>query len=173
MTPRAEERLRSLAKLALKSALGERLPLLEGKVVAAGLHSPLEIRRDAHGIPSIMAENDADAFFGLGFCHGQDRAGQLEILVRTIRGTLAEVAGEDGLPVDRLSRRIGFKRAAIAQVEVARPEVRAQLDAYARGINAGMRLGAEKKAHELALFGCEPTRWDSADPQAVSVLLCF
>ncbi|NUO48640.1 MAG: penicillin acylase family protein [Polyangiaceae bacterium] len=173
MKPRAEERLRSLAKLALKSALGERLPLLEGKVVAAGLHAPLEIRRDAHGIPSVMAENDVDAFFGLGFCHGQDRAGQLEILVRTVRGTLAEVAGEDGLPVDKLSRRIGFKRAAIAQVEVARPEIRTQLDAYARGINAGMRLGMQKKAHELAFLGCEPTPWDAADPQAVSVLLCF
>jgi penicillin amidase len=170
---RAEQRLRSLAKLALKSALGERLPKLDGEIHAPGLSAPIEIRRDAHGIPSVMAENEADAFFGLGFCHGQDRAGQLELLVRTVRGTLAEVAGLEGLPVDRLARRIGFKRAAIAQLEVARPEVRVQLDAYARGINAGTRSGAEKKAHELALFGCEPTPWDAADPQAVSVLLCF
>ena len=173
MTPRAELRLRRLAKLALRAALGERLPRLEGTIHATGLRAPIEVRRDAHGIPSITAESDEDAFFGLGFCHGQDRAGQLELLVRTVRGTLAEVAGEEGLPVDRLSRRIGFKRAAVAQLEVARPEVRAQLDAYARGITAGARLGARRRAHELALLGCEPTPWDAADPQAVSVLLCF
>ncbi|MBL9026974.1 MAG: penicillin acylase family protein [Myxococcales bacterium] len=173
MTPRAEGRLRQLAKLALRAALGDRLPHHEGTIHATGLHAAIEIRRDAHGIPSIFAQNDDDAFFGLGFCHGQDRAAQLELLVRTVRGTLAEVAGEEGLPVDRLARRIGFKRAAGAQLEVARPEVRAQLDAYARGITAGVRLGAKRRAHELALLGCEPTAWDAADPHAVSVLLCF
>lgn len=173
MTPGAEHRLRSIARLALRAALGDRLPQLEGTIYASGLHRPIVIRRDAHGIPSVQADNDSDAFFGLGFCHGQDRAGQLELLVRTVRGTLADVAGEEGVAVDRLARRIGFKRAAIAQLEVARPEVRAQLDAYARGINAGRALGSKRRAHELALLGCEPTPWDAADPQAVTVLLCF
>jgi len=73
----------------------------------------------------------------LGFCHGQDRAGQLEVLVRVLRGTLAEVAGEEGLAIDRLSRRIGFRRAGTAQLENATPEVRRQVAAYVRGINRG------------------------------------
>ncbi len=162
-----------MAKLVLRAALGARLPKLDGTARAPGIHASVEIRRDAHGVPSIRAASEEDAFFGLGFCHGQDRAGQLELLVRTVRGTLAEVAGAEALSVDRLARRIGFKRAAARQVEVARPEVRRQLAAYARGVNAGTRLGADRVAHELALLRCEPTQWDAADPQAVSVLLCF
>jgi penicillin amidase len=172
MTPAAERRLRRIARLLLRATLGARLPDLDGTRRVRGLHRPIEIRRDAFGVPSVFAESDHDAFFGLGFCHGQDRAGQLELSVRAVRGTLAAVAGEDGVALDRLSRRIGFKRAAEAQLEVARPEVREQLEAYALGVNAGVR-SAPRPAHELALLGCEPTEWDAADGQAVSVFLCF
>jgi penicillin amidase len=54
-----------------------------------------------------------------------------------------------------------------------RPEVVTQLDAYARGVTAGMGIGMERKAHELTLLGCDPTPWTAEDVQAVSVLLCF
>jgi penicillin amidase len=131
------------------------------------------ILRDGFGIPHVRAESDDDAFFGLGFCHGQDRGGQLELALRAVRGTLAEVAGPQGVPLDRLSRRVGFKRAATAQLCTMRPEVSAQLDAYARGVTAGMTAGMGRKAHELTLLGCEPTPWTAADVQGVSVLLCF
>ena len=42
----------------------------------------VRIHRDRWGIPHVEATNDADAWFGLGFCHGQDRGFQLEILAR-------------------------------------------------------------------------------------------
>src|SRR5690606_993198 len=47
------------------------------------------------------------------------------------------------------------------------------LDAYARGVNAGMRQGGRKRAHELALLGCPPTPWEAADAQGFSVMMCF
>lgn len=50
--------------------------------------------------------------------------------MRTVRGTLSVVIGKDGLALDRLSRRIGFRRAAVAQLPTMRREVRLQLDAY-------------------------------------------
>ncbi len=153
--------------------LGKRLPKHSGTVTVRGLSDRVTIYRDRFGIPHIRAKDDFDAFFGLGFCHGQDRAGQLELTVRTVRGTLAEVAGEDGLAIDRLSRRIGFRRAAEAQVAVARPLVKLQLEAYVAGLNEGTTRGASARAHELVLLGCEPTRWVPADVQAVSALLCF
>ena len=34
----------------------------------------------------IDAQTDFDATFALGFCHGQDRGGQLEVLWRVARG---------------------------------------------------------------------------------------
>jgi penicillin amidase len=152
---------------------GERLPTHEGTIEVDGCHGVISIRRDDFGIPYIEAAGEEDAWFGLGFCHGQDRAGQLEVLVRILRGTLAEVAGEEGLPIDRLSRRIGFVRAARAQLLHAEPEVQRQLAAYARGVNQGSILGAEQPAHELALLRVPPTAWRSEDVQAFVVFLCF
>ncbi len=163
--------VRTVAKLGLRAALGRRLPKYDGEVRASGIHRDVQIVRDGHGVPTIRGATDHDVFFGLGFCHGQDRAFQLEILLRTVRGTMAEIAGEDGVPVDRLSRRIGFRRAALGQLAVARPDVRDMMEAYAAGINAAHRVTT--RSHEHVLLGCEPTSWQAADAQAVSVLLCF
>jgi len=173
MNPSGERSLRRFARYVLRSALGRRLPKLDGPLTVRGLQGEVTIHRDPRGIPHIRATNDHDAWFGQGFCHGQDRGGQLELAVRTVRGTLAAVAGEVGVPVDRLSRRIGFRRVAEAQLKVARPEVRLQLEAYVKGVHEGMTSGASARAHELVFLGCEPTPWEAADVQAVSVLLCF
>ncbi len=48
--------------------------------------------------------------------------------------------------LDRLSRRIGFRRAAEAQVAVARPLVKLQLEAYVAGLNEGTTRGASHPA---------------------------
>jgi penicillin amidase len=164
--------LSSIVRGAFTGALGKRLARIDGEVRTRGIDADVRIHRDDLGVPSICASSELDAWFGLGFCHGQDRAGQLEILVRTVRGTLAEIAGQEALPIDRLSRRLGFRRVGRGQLAVARPEVRAQLEAYARGVNAGTRLGGPK-AHDLTLFGCEPTPFEPEDAQGLMVMLCF
>jgi penicillin G amidase len=169
----SDERLRSVARTIFTAAMRPRRPKLSGRLVLPGVERRVTILRDGFGIPHIRAESDTDAFFGLGFCHGQDRGGQLELSLRAVRGILSEVAGVEGLPLDRLSRRIGFKRVAAAQLRTMQPEVVAQLDAYARGVTAGMTTGMDRKAYELTLLGCEPTPWTASDVQAVSVLLCF
>jgi len=83
--------------------------------VPAGVAAAVEIRRDRFGVPNITAASDRDAWFGLGFCQGQDRAFQIETRVRVVRGTLAALVGGDGLPIDRLSRRVGFARYGAAE----------------------------------------------------------
>jgi penicillin amidase len=153
--------------------LGRRLPPHSGRLRVTGIGDTVVIRRDGHGVPVIEAQTDDDAWFGLGFCQGQDRAGQLEVVARIVRGTLAEVAGEDGLAMDRLARRVGWRRAAESQVASADPDIRRQLEAYAAGINAGIEVGGGRLAHELALLRATPSRWEPADAQAVVVLLCF
>ena len=51
------------------------------------------------------------------------------------------VVGANGLGVDRLSRRIGFRRTAEAQWSVLDADVRALLEGYAAGVTAGARRG--------------------------------
>jgi penicillin G amidase len=160
-------------RFAMLAALGRRLTKQEGTARVVGVHRPVTITRDAHGVPFIEASHEDDAWFALGYCHAQDRAMQLEILVRAVRGTLSELLGKDGLAMDRLARRIGFRRAARAQFVASEVEVRTQTESYVRGINAGRLTGRLRRPHELALLGSDPTAWEAEDVFAYLSFLCF
>jgi penicillin amidase len=151
-----------VSRRALRVLMGKRMPPLEGTVTASGLREELVIRRDRWGVPHIEARSEADAWCGLGFAQGQDRAFQLEGLVRVVRGTLAELVGSDGLAVDRLSRRIGFRRAAERQLLVLDADVRQAVEAFVAGVNAGI-ASLPRRPHELALLRCRSSRWEAAD----------
>jgi penicillin amidase len=153
--------------------LGRRLPKVAGRLRIHGLDGPLTIRRDRWGIPCIDAGSDADAWFGLGFCHAQDRGFQLELLLRVGSGTLSELIGPDGLPIDRLSRRLGFRRLAATQAEIIGPDVTATLEAYAAGISAGFARGLGGAPHELRLLRRSPTPWTVQDVLAFVGLQAF
>jgi penicillin amidase len=163
----------NLARALFGLALGRRLPQIAGHVAVAGIDAPFEIGRDRWGIPYIRAESDADAWFGLGFCHGQDRAFQLETLLRVARGTVAQLAGADALAIDRLSRRIGFRRSADRQLTALSPAALATISAYARGINAGATRGLPRRPHEFLLLRSQPTPWEAADVLAILKLQSF
>jgi penicillin amidase len=141
--------------------LGRRLPKTRGTVLVDGLGGPVSIGRDRWGIPHIEATADADAWFGLGFCHGQDRGFQLEILARAGRGTLAELLGPSAVSVDRLSRTLGFRRVATRQRDVLGADVVATLEAYVAGINAAARASA--RPHELVLLRGRRSEWHVED----------
>jgi penicillin amidase len=163
----------SFPRLLLRLALGRRLPITSGELHVPGISAPVTIRRDRWGVPHIEAANEADATFALGFCQGQDRAGQLEILHRVSCGRLAEWVGSEALPVDRMSRRIGFRRAAERQIAALSAEAFALIDVFARGVNAGMGTGLSQKPHEFAILGGEPSPWDAANVLAILKLQSF
>ena len=153
----------NLSRALFRLVLGRRLPTTGGTLRVTGLTDPVTIRRDGYGIPHIEAEGDADAWYGLGFCQGQDRAFQLELLLRVVRGTLAEMIGPKGVAVDRFSRRIGFLHSARLQMEVVDQETRSWFEAFARGINDGSGAGCRRKAHEFALLRSKPTPYTAVD----------
>ena len=131
----------NLSRTIFRLLLGRRLPITKGTLEVSGVNKTVILRRDEYGLPYIEAENDEDAWYGLGFCQGQDRAFQIETLRRIVHGTLAEMVGEDILQVDRLSRRIGFRRSSVQQLEVLDDETRRTIEAFARGVNDGMTKG--------------------------------
>jgi len=157
----------ALTHLLLRLALGRRLPITSGELRLAGPRAAITVRRDGFGVPHIDAENEPDALFAIGFCQSQDRAAQLELLWRIGRGRLAEWVGAAGLGADRMSRRIGFRRAAENQLAALDESSRGQMTAFAAGVNAGGITGLAKKPHEFALLGGEPSAWDAADVLAI------
>jgi penicillin amidase len=157
------------ARRVFRLLLGARPARHAGELRVAA-RQPLTLRRDAYGVAYVDAENAADAWFGLGFCHAQDRAGQLELALRVVSGTLSEVAGPETLGVDRAVRSIGIRRAALAQLEHFAGDLREQLDAYVAGINAALAHGP--RSHEHALLRIAPTRWQPADVVGLGLLTC-
>ncbi len=163
----------SRARQLFRVLLGQRLPVVSGELRVPGVAAEVTIRRDAFGIPHVDAASDEDAWFGVGFCQGQDRSFQLETLLRLGRGTLAELLGAKGLPLDRLSRRIGFHHLARAYQEHLTPAQRGVLGAFAAGVNAGARWGVPKVAHEFALLRSRPSAWAAEDVIGVLLLQSF
>ncbi|HUF07177.1 MAG TPA: penicillin acylase family protein [Candidatus Binatia bacterium] len=145
----------------LLRVLGRRLPRTRGVIRVSGLSAQVLISRDRWGIPHIDAVTDADAWYALGFCHGQDRGCQLELLVRAGRGTLSELVGPGAVPIDRLSRTLGLQRLAIAQLPLLDPDVRGGITAYVAGVNAA--ADATPRPHELALLRASRSAWTAHD----------
>jgi penicillin amidase len=155
----------------LRVALGRRRPMVDGVMILPGLNAPVTVRRDRYGIAYIDAQDEAGAWFGLGFCQAQERAFQLELRLRTIRGTLSQVIGEETLGIDRLSRRIGFVEASRRQWSALDADVKAQIEAFVRGINAG--LATSNSAPEFALLRAKPTPWTVEDVLGMGKLISF
>jgi penicillin amidase len=163
--------LRSLSRI-LRPLLHSR-PIVNGALRLTGLQAPLTIRRDQYSIPYIDAATDDDAWFGLGFCQAQDRAFQLELRLRTQRGTLSQLVGEKTLPIDRLSRRIGFHGSAKRQFEALDADVRRQVKAFMLGINAGLSAGMRRRPLEFQLLQSHPSLWRPEDVIGVGKLVSF
>jgi penicillin G amidase len=142
-----------------------------------GPRGPIEIVRDSHAAPHILAGEDLDAFFGLGFAHAQDRLWQMTLTRRTAQGRLSELFGRDTLGLDRLMRALdlyGLSQAALAnQTE---PTL-AALQAYADGVNAWLRVvrtrALGRGAPEFFLFDAQIAPWVPADSIALQKLIAL
>ena len=138
------------------------LPQLDGELVVDGLSAPVTIERDASGIPVITASNREDLAFATGYVHGKDRFFQMDLTRRNSAGELAELFGSVALDIDRRHRFHRFRARANAVLETLTPAQHALLDAYSRGVNAGLNeLGA--KPFEYFLTATEPRPWEKAD----------
>ena len=156
-----------LTRAILGLVLGKRLPIIKGEIEVQGISHPVLVRRDNYGIPYIKADSEADAFYALGFCQGQDRAFQIERLVRTARGTLSEIFGPLTLTVDQLTARVGLYRHAVGQYQLLDESDRGLLEAFAAGVNAGLGLGCRGRAPEFRLLGVSPSEIEAADPLGI------
>ena len=148
------------------------LPKQKGTIALEGLAGPVRIRRDRWGVPHIEAQNHDDLWFGEGFCHGQDRLWQLDFYRRVVRGRVAEMAGEEGLPVDRLMLTLGIRRTAEREAAALDPSLLALLQRFCDGVNAA---AAEAKAvpFEMQLLRLEWEPWRPVDILSLGKLLAF
>jgi penicillin amidase len=138
------------------------LPQLDGRIEHAQIGAPVRIARDARGVPTIEAADRLDLAFASGFVHAQDRFFQMDLSRRLAAGELSELFGEAAVDQDRRARLFRFRAVARAVVAAASPRQRAVLDAYTRGINAGLAsLGS--RPWEYWLLRQPPAPWRAED----------
>ncbi|MCM0609952.1 MAG: penicillin acylase family protein [Ideonella sp. WA131b] len=162
-----------LAALVLAIYAWRTLPPQEGKLVLAGARGEIRIERDAHGIPTIVAADPLDAYYGLGVVHAQDRLWQLETHRRIGAGRTAEAFGPAALEADRFLRALGVRRAAEAQWARAPAASRAVVEAYTAGINAVVSQGGQARAPEFVVLGLQLARWEPADTFAWAIMMAW
>ena len=140
------------------------LPDIDGERVLPGLAAPVEVIRDRHGVPRILAGSEDDALFALGFVHAQDRMWQMEMNRRIGAGRrLAEVLGSAALGTDRLVRVMGLRRRAAASLAQLEPDSIRRLEAYVRGVNSWLETRKGPLPPEFLILGVEPAQWDAVD----------
>ena len=123
------------------------LPQVEGRVTVQGLSAPVTIARDADGVPLITASDDADAAFGLGFAHAQDRLFQMETMRRYGAGRLAEIFGTPAVGIDTQMRVLGLYRLAEASFSHLSAPVRRRLRSLCR---RGQRVSGDASRRAAA-----------------------
>jgi penicillin G amidase len=149
----------------VKNALPER----DGAVSVAGLHAPVEVLRDEHGVPHLRAQSLEDLFFAQGFITAEDRLFQMDLNRRLARGELSEILGESLLGVDIENRTLGFPAVTERAAEELDSASKKLLDAYAGGVNAFIASHRGRLPIELLLLRYEPRPWRAADSFGVAL----
>ncbi|MCC6237164.1 MAG: penicillin acylase family protein [Dehalococcoidia bacterium] len=147
-------------------------PQVDGSISVQGAQADIEVVRDAFGVPHIRSMSDVDALFGLGFVHAQDRLFQLDSTRRFALGRLAEVAGAGLVESDRFLRRLGLADRAGRDYARLGQDERTLLDAYARGVNAGI-AATRVLPPEYALLEAPPEPWHPEHTLALARLVLF
>src|SRR5688500_7131606 len=128
----------ALGALWARGQLRGSLAQLEGTRQLPDLSAPVQITRDALGIPTIRGATRADVARATGFLHAQDRYFQMDLARRRAAGELAALVGGRALALDREIRIHRFRAQAERAVALLTPENLAILDAYTAGANAGL-----------------------------------
>jgi penicillin amidase len=151
----------------LFGVLRSSLPRLDGELRAVGLKATVRITRDDLGVPTIDAANRFDLAYGTGFVHGQDRFFQMDLSRRLASGELAALFGAHALAADRRTRLFRLRSAARQVLAEASEPQRALLEAYARGVNAGL-ASLRSRPWEYWVLGTPPAAWRSEDTVLVT-----
>ena len=150
------------AALWVRAELRGSLPQLDGGRQLPGLSAPVQVTRDALGIPTIRGASRADVARATGFLHAQERFFQMDLARRRAAGELAALVGARALELDREIRIHRFRAEAGRAVSLLTADQRPILDAYAAGVNAGLNaLGT--RPFEYLLLRQDPEPWKAED----------
>jgi penicillin amidase len=147
----------------LQAKAKQALAQIEGKIAIAGLQQPVEVLRDAWGVPHIYAQNQHDLFFAQGVVAAQDRLFQMDLWRRSARGETAAAVGPSAFEADRFARLIRYRGDLDAEWAVYSPDAREIAASFVAGINAYVDLLGDALPLEFQLAGFRPGKFRPED----------
>lgn len=162
----------AIALVCLWMTLRASLPSVQGRLQLPGITSTITVDRDARGVPHVVATNDLDAFFAIGYLHAQDRMWQLELQRRMAQGRLSELFGKQSVQQDIWFRTLDLEGSSHDAWTSLTPAAQASLQAYAAGINAWIDEHHALPA-EFLILGVQPAKWTVYDSLAWSKMFAL
>ena len=144
-------------------------PQVSGSADLPGLVGPVDVVRDAHGIPQLYGDSVDDLMRAQGYVHAQERFFEMDVRRHATAGRLAELFGEPALESDEYVRTMGWRRVAEKELALVTPETRAALEAYADGVNAYLdshsssQIAVEYTVLNAGGLHYEPEHWTPVD----------
>ncbi len=137
-----------------------------------GLANPVEVFRDAYGVPHIFAEDDMDLYKAVGYIQASDRLFQMDVQRRASEGKLAEVFGQSFVETDKFLRTIGLSWAVERSYQDADADTLAVLQAFADGVNTYIGdVSPLDLPLEFKLLDYRPADWHPTDTIALGKFL--
>ncbi len=155
----------------LRQAVNAALPRLDGEATVGGLRSAVMVTRDAQGVPSITAGNLHDALFAQGYVTASDRLWQMDALRRHGAGELAEILGSSMVEHDRRQRILQMRATADRALTQLPGDQRAELEAYAAGVNSYINGHRGALPVEFRLLGYKPAAWTPRDSLLILLVM--
>ncbi len=138
------------------------LPQLDGDLALPGLSAPVSIERDALGVVTVQAANEADMARALGYVHAQERFFEMDLMRRSAAGELSELFGAKALPMDKRMRVHRLRARSQENLGTALGDKRAVLEAYRDGVNAGL-AALPVRPWPYLLLRQQPRSWQLED----------
>ncbi len=140
--------------------LNQTLPEYSGTVNVNGISSEIKIFRDSNAVAYIVADNDLNAYFALGYVHAQERLFQMDITRRAGLGRLSEVLGSKTVIFDKMFRTLGLYETVKKYYPQIHKESRDMLEAYTKGVNAYIKEAKGKYQIEFDVLEYDPEPWE-------------
>lgn len=147
------------------------LPDYETTIADTKLQEPVQIHWDEQGVPHIYAKTKHDLYYSLGYAHAQDRLWQMTLNQMMVEGRFSEFLGKDMLSFDIMQRTIGIWKIAKKIEDNISDSTRAQLQAYADGVNFYIQEHPKSLPIQFALADMSPIKWTVTHSIAMARLI--
>ncbi|MBU2505176.1 MAG: penicillin acylase family protein [Bacteroidetes bacterium] len=149
------------------------LPDYDGETNSTKISAAVNIYRDENAVPKIIAENEFDAIFALGYAHAQERLFQMDLSRRAGEGRLSEIFGSKTLPFDKMFRTVGIYEHVRSNYEKLSDISKYYLSAYCDGVNHFIQEKNGKHSVEFDLLGYDPYPWQPEHSLIIAKLMAW